>query len=119
MILGLKSAAVPVSVEFIFVFALPLVEATWGTRGVTGKKNITFSRGGNFYFLYYQSIRLNEHNNFDYWKFKIGMIGKEKNEDPKSTKFEAEFQKPDTLVPRYTVLKRKTIVTTCISSVLQ
>ena len=47
------------------------------------------------------------------------MIGKEKNEDLKSTKFEAEFQKPDTLVPRYTVLKRKTIVTTCISSVLQ
>ena len=83
------------------------------------QKNISFSRGGNFYFLYYQSIRLKEHCNFDYRKFKIWMIGKEQNEDLKSTKFEAEFQKPDTLVPRYTVLKRKTIVTTCISSVLQ
>ena len=50
--------------------------------------------------------------------FEIGLIGNEKNEDPKSSKFVVRFPKPDPLVPRYTVLFLKKIVSADRSSVL-
>ena len=67
-------------------------------------------RGENFYFLYYQWILLIEPE--------IGLIGNEKNEDPKSSKCVVRFPKPDPLVPRYTVLFLKKIVSADRSSVL-